>query len=84
MEEREELVSVRVGTGRIGDDEWGARRRPVVKHPRSSLFRLSLSCILRYLCNYATGEVTGEKASIFCASRVGPDPAGAESNTVRV
>jgi hypothetical protein len=36
-----------VGTGRIGDDEWGARRRPVVKHPRSSLCRLSLSCALR-------------------------------------
>jgi hypothetical protein len=37
---------IRVGTGRIGDDEWGARRRPVVKHPRSSLHRLSLSCAL--------------------------------------
>jgi len=38
-----------VGTGRIGDDEWGARSRPVVKHPRSSLHRLPLSCALRQI-----------------------------------
>ena len=40
---------IRVGTGRTGDDEWGARSRLIVKHPRSSFHWLPLSCALRQI-----------------------------------
>jgi hypothetical protein len=47
-----------VGTGRIGDDEWGARSRLVVKHPRSSFLWLPLSCALRQIM-FSTFENQG-------------------------